>query len=166
MPITKYIKGNLLYHDGPIAHGVNCMGKMRSGVAKDIREKYPHHYDDYIRVLRNLKDCGIEPHQEDEYLQTSYVMSARELPFRYKDSVTGIFTQNNYGYDGKRYVNYYWVGKGFEQLYINLDLNLNGSKYPVGIPKIGAGLGGGDWEVIEQIINDATPNLEIWVYEL
>ncbi len=47
--ITKYIKGNLLDHDGPIAHGVNCQGKMNSGVAKAIRDKY---YADQMRTLK------------------------------------------------------------------------------------------------------------------
>ena len=36
----------------------------------------------------------------------------------------------------------------------------------VAIPKIGAGLAGGDWEAIEAIINLATPYLQIYVYEL
>jgi O-acetyl-ADP-ribose deacetylase (regulator of RNase III) len=37
----------------------------------------------------------------------------------------------------------------------------------VAIPKIGCGLAGGDWNIVEQLINDTVgDDLEIWVYEL
>lgn len=34
------------------------------------------------------------------------------------------------------------------------------------MPRIGAGLGGGDWEIIEQIIEDALGDQEVYVYDL
>ena len=37
----------------------------------------------------------------------------------------------------------------------------------IAIPKIGCGLAGGDWNIVEQLINDTVgDDLEIWVYEL
>lgn len=37
----------------------------------------------------------------------------------------------------------------------------------IAIPKIGCGLAGGNWEFMEQLINDTVGNkLEIWVYEI
>ncbi|WWS23940.1 hypothetical protein vBKpnAMK2_00291 [Klebsiella phage vB_Kpn_AM_K2] len=33
------------------------------------------------------------------------------------------------------------------------------------IPKIGAGIAGGDWELIEKLINLATPDIDIMVVE-
>lgn len=42
----KFIEGNLLDSTTDIiCHQVNCQGKMSSGVAKAIREKYPKVYD-------------------------------------------------------------------------------------------------------------------------
>lgn len=156
MPITKYIKGNLLDHDGPIAHGVNCQGKMRSGVAKDIREKYPQHYRDYIDHLSSI---------DQKYLFGGGEVVFTRLEDKEVPTVLGIFSQSNYGYDGGRYVNYSFVSSGFSL--IDYSAYEGGwDNFVLGIPKIGAGLGGGDWNIIEQIINDATPNLEIWVYEL
>jgi hypothetical protein len=40
--------------------------------------------------------------------------------------------------------------------------------YPSGfaLPKMGAGLAGGNWEIIESIINEETKNVEVRVYVL
>lgn len=152
MPITKYIRGDLLSHSGPIAHGVNCMGKMASGVAKAIREKYPEHYEDYIDCTNLYQDQN----EKRRYLG-KYVKSKCEDG----KIIFGVFSQLYYGYDSKRYVNYAAIANGFSGIH-----KLSKNNFILGIPKIGAGLGGGDWNIIEQIINDATPNLEIWVYEL
>jgi hypothetical protein len=40
--MVKIVKGDLLKSDCQyIAHGVNCQGVMNSGIAKQIRDKYP-----------------------------------------------------------------------------------------------------------------------------
>ena len=176
MPITKYIKGNLLDHDGPIAHGVNCQGKMNSGVAKAIREKYPQHYEDYISQLQYFKEgrdkddyYGFGMSEPDVLGKLVYTFDVSRSD---QDFIAGIFSQENYGYDGKRYVNYAAIATGFTTLnYFDLHYTTEPQEHiwdsrKLGIPKIGAVRGGGDWSIIEQIINDATPNLEIWVYEL
>lgn len=31
-----------------LCHQVNCMGKMGSGIARTVREKFPNAYHDYI----------------------------------------------------------------------------------------------------------------------
>lgn len=36
----------------------------------------------------------------------------------------------------------------------------------IGLPKIGAGLGGGDWAVIEEIINNVFDGYDVTVYEI
>lgn len=46
-------------------------------------------------------------------------------------------------------------------------LNSNyGGQYTIHMPRIGCGLAGGDWRIVEQIIHDALPNFDIWVYDL
>lgn len=158
MPITKYIKGNLLDHDGPIAHGVNTQGKMNSGVAKAIREKYPDIYDEYVSYIK----YQIEEKGRDPLGACSQYRDAKGHTLVYN-----MFTQDKYGYDGKRYVSYKAVKESFDLLnYLAQTPRFGRALNPVGIPKIGAGLGGGDWEVIEQIIDEVTPHIEIWVYEL
>ena len=47
----KIITGNLLLiKKGVIVHQVNNCGLMNAGVAKQIRNAYPHHYADYMHV--------------------------------------------------------------------------------------------------------------------
>lgn len=152
-----YIKGNLLDHDGPIAHGVNCQGKMNSGVAKAIREKYPEHYRHYKSLINKgkLTEVGTA------FCRPGHVLDNTS---KVTQAVWGLATQKFYGYDGKRYVNYSAIGRVFK--FLDTMYYMYPIKHVLGIPKIGAGLGGGDWSIIEQIINDATPKLEIWVYEL
>ena len=44
-----YKEGNLLdAQTDVIAHQVNCQGVMGSGVAKQIRDKWPRVYDSYV----------------------------------------------------------------------------------------------------------------------
>ena len=54
--MIKIVKGNLLdATEDIIAHQVNCMGVMGSGLAKQIRNKYPEVYANYKDYLKNYK---------------------------------------------------------------------------------------------------------------
>lgn len=49
----QIIEGNLLdVAEGIICHQVNCQGVMGSGIAKQIRERYPLAYDTYRAAFR------------------------------------------------------------------------------------------------------------------
>lgn len=41
---------------GIICHAVNCRGRMDAGIAKELREKYPKIYQDYIYFLKTEND--------------------------------------------------------------------------------------------------------------
>ena len=46
--MITYVKGNLLESDcNYICHQVNCQGRMGSGIAGQIREKWPIVYEMY-----------------------------------------------------------------------------------------------------------------------
>ena len=154
MPIVKYIKGNLLGHPFQIAHGVNCQGVMGSGVALAIKNKYPNHFNDYINAVKLNRG-----------ISSDLLGKITDDPSK-EDKILGMFTQDFYGKDGKRYVNYAAIGSAFREVSDYLSGDPDDSFCPLGIPKIGAGLGGGDWNIIEQIINDASLYYPIWVYEL
>ena len=146
--MIEYIKGDLF--DTPhhiIVHGCNAQGVMGSGVAKIVREKHPYAYDDYIRVSK---------FQGLRLGQCIYSVSNHKL-------IVNAITQNNYGRDGSRYVDYEAVAKVMQ--------HVNGvardSDYgTIAMPKIGAGLGGGDWNVIEAIIKSECVDVNVVVYEL
>lgn len=147
MSIVKYIKGDLLECSYDIAHGVNCQNKMGSGVAKAIYTKYPQVKEEYHRLFNIYGALG--------NFQSVFVTDEKE--------VFNLFIQKNYGYDGKKYVSYSAIISSFEDL--NWYCKANGIT-KLGIPKIGAGLAGGKWEVIKELIDEVTPNVDIYVYYL
>lgn len=142
--------GNLLdATHGIIIHGCNAQGVMASGVAKAIRARYPQAYEAYMKA-----------HKENG-LRLGQVIWARVSD----DPLLGIanaITQKFYGRNPDiRYVDYDAVKTAFEQVgAIARRHNL-----PVHYPKIGAGLGNGDWSIIEPIISQALEGVEhhLWV---
>lgn len=147
--ITRLIKGDITETELKyIAHGVNCQNKMGSGVAKALYEKFPEVKEMYHKYFEHPR--GKVP------LGCSQLVHTKEGKFIYN-----LFTQEYYGYDGKRYVNYGAVANCF------MELSEFRQGEIIAIPKIGCGLAGGNWEFMEQLINDTVgDDLEIWVYEL
>ena len=134
--MVKFEIGNLL--DAPvdyICHQVNCQGRMGSGIAKQIRERWPAVYDFYITRLDMLKDKALGHTQL--------------VPVNDGKVIINMFAQQYYGYDGKRYTSYdaFWACLGGIR-----DSVPKGSK--IGFPwGIGCGLGGANWEVISTMID-------------
>lgn len=134
-----------------IAHGVNCQGVMGSGVAKLIREEFPNVYQAYIGF------CIIGQVPEKLLGKTQFVTLKNNV------IVANCFTQLNYGRDGKRYVSYDAVDSCMEELAIEskqMGLHIN-------FPFIGAGLGGGNPDIIKLIMEDHFPgdNATLWIYK-
>lgn len=137
--MIEYKKGNLLdVTEGIIVHGANAQGVMGSGVAKAIREKYPECFrryrSEYERFTLVVGDIVWYWH-EDEKLW-----------------IANAITQELYGTD-RRHVNYWAIANTFKEIL----RQANVVKATVHFPKIGAGLGGGNWGIIEAIINDCDP---------
>ena len=127
----KVIKGNLLNQQGVILHQVNCKRVMGAGIAKQIRSLYPQHYIDYLNTPQQLGNIVIT---------------------RISPSLTiiGLFAQDGYGRN-KQHTNY----KALEECLIKVaQLNIQ----PIYAPyKIGCGLGGGDWEIVQQLFKKHLP---------
>lgn len=137
--------GNLLdVKQGVIVHGCNAQGVMGSGVAAQIKKKWPEAYTVYREhwagTTRGLGEI-------------SYTQVAPGL------LVVNAVTQRFFGRDGARYVSYDAVADAFAQI----RKTFCGS--PVHFPKIGAGLGGGNWDIIAAIIDAELPGVEktLWV---
>lgn len=131
---------NLLDVDsGVIAHGCNAQGVMGSGVAKQLRYKYPEVYTSYSSALVDFGRhwCGA----------VDFVRVSPRL------IVANMITQEYYGRDGAHYVSY-------AALQIAMQSVLEQSKnmgLDVHIPyMVGAGLGGGDLTKIKSIYEDCS----------
>jgi O-acetyl-ADP-ribose deacetylase (regulator of RNase III) len=156
--ITKYIKGDITETELKyIAHGVNCQNVMGSGVAKALYSKFPKVKTKYHEFCKE-NDISL--------------LGLVNIVYNNEDkTIFNCFTQQFYGYDGKRYVNYPAIVDCFRAVCdeILVYQPFIGAKpdYRLAIPKIGCGLAGGDWNIVEQLINDTVgDDLEIWVYEL
>jgi O-acetyl-ADP-ribose deacetylase (regulator of RNase III) len=151
--ITRYIKGDITETELEyIAHGVNTQNVMGSGVAKVLFTKWPQVKSDYHGYCNGHEAIGYSI----DLGEVNIVCTEDDL------TVFNCFTQEFYGYDGDRYVNYAAIVKCFNTI---LDYMPHRSK--LAIPKIGCGLAGGDWNIVEQLINDTVgDDLEIWVYEI
>lgn len=133
-----------------LIHQVNCQGKMNSGIAKQIREAYPQHYEDYTRLCEGFTSIGLF----GRYVDT--VVDGRKI--------VGVFGQDKFGYDGGQYTSYAALTVGISN---TLELAFIGDK--IAVPKgIGCGLGGADWSVVESILEDLEEihSTEIYCYEL
>lgn len=147
--MVHYIKGNLLdSKENYICHQVNCQGRMGSGVAKQIREKWPAVYDIY-RQYANSENLG----------RISSASIVGNIPIQ---TVINMYAQNTYGYDGCRYTSYdaFWSCLGEIRKRVPKDATI---AFP---DHIGCGLGGADWEVIRTMIAQALDDYEVYIYKL
>lgn len=165
--MVHYKDGNLLDADvNYICHQVNCQGRMGSGIAKQIRERWPIVYENYMAEFKEMKGkiiqlCG----QWESQIDVSDILLGRlqQVKVNCTQTVINMFSQQYYGYDGKRYTSYdaFWDC-------------LNGIKHSIpkgskiGFPwGIGCGLGGANWEVIitmiEEVLRD---DFDVYIYIL
>lgn len=153
-----YKKGDLIR--GPervIAHGCNALGIMGAGVAKQIKQTYPEAFRVYHH--KHGKD-GLVLGEVIPWVGPGRV-------------VLNMITQEGIGTTkGTVYVDYEGVRKcmrSLENAARRHILNKTGPLYDypvVAMPKIGAGLAGGDWSLISAIIEEEVKSIGVVVYEL
>lgn len=146
--MINYTTGNLLEaKEKVIVHGCNNYGVMGSGVAKQIRDKWPNVYDVY-----HLK------------YQVFGLELGSIIPVETIDGkiIVNAITQDGFGRDGKQYVKY----DAIENCFISInDRAPSWEATEIAMPRIGAGLGGGDWKIIEEIITRTAKNYIPVVYD-
>lgn len=151
MTIT-YIRGDLLsVTSGHIVHGCNAQGVMGSGVALAIATKWPEVYEKY----------KLEHATRRMYLGSAHSVEISDRPHLL---VWNAITQEYFGRTNKRYVSYDAIESSLSKINTSV-IELKDVIQPViNIPKIGAGLGGGNWSIIEKIITETvTVPINVWV---
>jgi len=128
-------KGNLLNETGNIMHGVNCNPSDNdAGVAALIWEKHPH-------VLKQAQEFAKNHHLQG---------LGQYCAVRSKDVwVINAFTQY---YGGPNF-----FAPAFTEVVKSLNVGFRGST--IKLPRIGAGIGGGDWSSIEDILLEHGTNI-------
>jgi O-acetyl-ADP-ribose deacetylase (regulator of RNase III) len=135
--MIKHIKCDIFESGADvICHQVNCQGVMGSGIAKQVREKYPNNYQGYCIMCKSFKPsellgkvfCGIV---KDKFV------------------IANLFAQENFGYDGKCYTDYDALRKCLQQV---ADSN---KQKVIAIPYLmGCHRGGGDWNIVYKMIEE------------
>lgn len=137
----KHVIGDITsVQRGVIVHQVNCQGVMGSGVAAALRAKYPAIWEMYKERCDHNTDAGVS---------TAALLGRAQL-VQVGDElwVCNLFSQNYYGRDGRRYTSYDALDTGLHHLWTQLKPYHGDVHHPL----IGAGLGGGNWEIIKAII--------------
>lgn len=152
-----YKKGNLFTTDADIIiHGCNCQGVMGSGVAKQIKEKYPEAYAEY---KRQEKRCGLKVGDISKFVNSTD-----------GKIIINAMTQYNYGRDNQIYADYNGIRSCLRK--ISNEINFRKTIFNIlenptlAMPKIGCGLGGGDWNIVSKIIEEELVDFEVEIWEL
>lgn len=135
---SKIVKGNLIElaktdQFDVIIHGCNCFNNMGAGIAKQIKQHFPLAYQADLSTKKGyVKKLG------------SY-SSANIITDNYQIIVVNAYTQYTYGRGLQ--IDYDAIQSVFAKIKAEF------SELRIAYPKIGAGLGGGDWNLISNIIN-------------
>jgi len=147
----KHIKGDLLKlaKEGAfdvIAHGCNCFCTMSAGIAKGVATCFPQAYETDRRTLKG------------DRAKLGTCTSAEISLDRRTLVVVNAYTQYDFRGSGLK-ADYQailscmqWIARSFP-----------GKR--IGLPRIGAGLGGGDWARIEAIIEKELGSHDVTVVE-
>lgn len=145
------VKGNILdAREDIIAHQANCKGAMGAGLAKQIKERWPDVYTDYV------VHCSAHSRSGRELLGTirmSYIFDdVNVVPV----TICHLFGQD--GYSGASKGTDY---KALEHALIRLKKHVESTHESIALPYgLGCGLGGGDWDgvvypMIERIFGNS-----------
>lgn len=137
--MIKYIDGDLLDLASKgefdvIAHGANCFCTFGAGIALQIKHKYPEAY---------AVDCQTKSGDLNKLGTISHTINTKPI-------VVNIYSQ--YDFRGRKKglmdLDYKALRSGLKQL----KEKFSGKK--IGLNKIGSDLAGGDWKIIEKIIEE------------
>lgn len=165
------IKGNLLdSHCQYICHQVNCQGRMNSGVAKAIREKWPIVFERYKERYDYALDMALNDKISNSTV-SSYLLGTVQFVPLYESywndtkhqHVINMFAQNYYGYDGDLYTSYDAFWRCLKTISTTAP---KGST--IAFPKnIGCCRGGANWKVISTMIEEVLgKDYVVFIYEL
>lgn len=152
--MIKIVNGDLLKaKETIIAHQVNCKGKMGSGVALQIKNKYPEAYRYYKKFIEFTG--GIE--NPEILLGAMFPVSISKTR-----EVVHLFGQLDYGY-GKQQTNLKSLKSALKELKTHAKLY----DYTVALPyKIGSDRGGADWSEVYAIIEEVFHDYEVTLYKI
>lgn len=140
MAQVKYVKGDLITmaKNGDfnvIAHGANCFHMMGAGIAGRIAKEFPE----------AVEADNTTPNGKYDKLGTLKAVTISNT--LHQLIVVNAYTQ----YHGGKSLNYTALMLCLHKLSVILD----DPKYKIGLPQIGCGIAGGDWNIVKTMIEEA-----------
>lgn len=150
--MIRIVNGDLLNATAEyICHQVNCMGVMGSGVAKQIREKWPRAYTQYHDACEQYT----QEHGKDWLLGKIQVVKVCD-----NTRVVNMFGQLNYGRGGSQYTDMNALRRCFKTLAKEVKPGET-----IAMPyRIGCGLAGGDWGSVIDMISEIFSEHHLTLY--
>lgn len=150
--MIKIIDGNIFDSKANIiCHQCNCQGVMGSGIAKEVKRRYPHVFQSY------RKDY------EDGKLELGYVNFKTSVP---NQVIANMCSQDGFGYDKKQYTDYDALQECLNHV---LMFAFNGwdRKPTIAFPyKMACCRGGGDWDIVYKMIEDNFKDFDVEIWRL
>lgn len=141
-----------------IAHCCNCMNTMKSGIAPKIASAFPEALAaDQMTTRGDRAKLGT--------LSSAF-------------SKNGLLVYNLYGQytftgrrEGKMDLDYWALRSALSAMAVSLHakcriLDMSTHDLKIGLPKIGAGLAGGDWNIISKMIEGRLRDFDVTIYVL
>ena len=153
--MIKHIKCDIFKSGADvILHQVNCQGVMGSGVAKQVKDKYPKVYEEYKKWCNELPTNALLG--ESQFVRTKEDYNTNFI------GIFNLFAQNNFGYDGGRYTSY-------DALYSclrHVKNSLPNNTITIAIPYLmSCCRGGGDWNKVYEMIVEVFSDYEVLICE-
>eukprot|EP00957_Ditylum_brightwellii_P183547 13981234-Ditylum_brightwellii.AAC.1 len=128
-----------------IVHGCNCFNTMGAGIALKIKRRFPAAYRADLATKKGCRQKLGTFSQATITLPMPVVQSEASTSRR-KLTIINAYTQYNYRGRGRK-TDYDAIMHVFRKI----KRDFSGKR--IGYPLIGAGLGGGDWDTISNIID-------------
>ena len=143
-----------------ICHQVNCQGVMGSGVAKQVRSKYPKAYVEYSKWCNTMSPQELLGKTQLVFLRRPWEDNPNNEPM----GIMNIFGQLNYGYNGDCYTDYDALKNSFKTIadFVRIDNTHPTLAFPY---KFGCARGGGDWNIVYKIIEEAFQDCIVFICE-
>lgn len=153
--------GNLLKaKENIIGHQVNCQGVMQSGLALQIADRYLKVTTEHTELCNYYKNERLYSSLEDLLGMVQFVEIGKD---KY---VCNIFSQldynRNYGKVKEKHTNYKALAIALHELKRQAKEN----NLSVALPyNLGSDKGGGDWKVVEALIEEAFEDYQVTIYK-
>ena len=166
--MVNYIDGDLIElskqgNFDVIAHGCNCRSQMGAGIAPQMAKAFGCDKFEMERLGVTITKLGNIDYQHFVLGEnaTWSLEDAKNNRFDKELTVVNAYTQFNYG---RNHADGDAIPFSYEAFTLCMKkMNVLFSGKHIGLPKIGAGLAGGDWSLIEKIIKKELKDCKVTV---